>query len=246
MNSFVVYVHTSPSGKKYVGITRRAVCQRWQNGRGYIGNQKFYRAILKYGWDNFTHEIVASKLSESEALELEEKLIEEYDSFNNGYNQTSGGEKQVCCSSALRKMKDKLAVPVSQYTKDGIWITDYESLSDAAKGIGRKYTGISGCLSGRYKTCGGFMWAYKGAGAPIYKKNTRKNQYRVAQIEKGTMRVLRVFETAQIASQITGVPYGSIYEACRIKGAAYGFLWMKESDIAGNNMVETRKKGEAK
>lgn len=31
-----VYIHTSPSGKKYIGITSQNPQKRWQNGKGYL------------------------------------------------------------------------------------------------------------------------------------------------------------------------------------------------------------------
>ena len=38
-------------------------------------NQPFFRAIEKYGWDNFRHIIIASDLTEMEAKEMEKDLI---------------------------------------------------------------------------------------------------------------------------------------------------------------------------
>ena len=54
---YVVYKHTTPSGKVYIGITGLKPERRWRNGNGYKDNEHFYRAILKYGWDNIKHEI---------------------------------------------------------------------------------------------------------------------------------------------------------------------------------------------
>ena len=94
MEKYTVYVHISPSRKRYYGITMQDVNQRWQNGRGYRGNKYFYRAIEKYGWDNFEHIIIARGLSEDESKWLEIELIKEFDTTdkNKGYNITLGGE----------------------------------------------------------------------------------------------------------------------------------------------------------
>lgn len=91
---YKVYKHTAPNGKIYIGITRLAPEKRWLNGRGYARNQHFYKAIKKYGWDNFTHEIVATFETASEACAEEQRLIQLYDTTNpeKGYNGTSGGE----------------------------------------------------------------------------------------------------------------------------------------------------------
>lgn len=92
MGNHSVYKHTSPNGKVYIGITSRNPVVRWANGHGYSGQPKFHNAILKYGWDNFSHEILFSHLSKEEACEIEMRLIEQCDSIRNGYNSSTGGE----------------------------------------------------------------------------------------------------------------------------------------------------------
>ena len=92
---YCIYKHTSPSGKVYIGMT----CQeppekRWHNGNGYKNNQYFNRAIQKYGWENFEHEIIFVDLSKEDAANKEKELIAYYQSNNRlyGYNISSGGE----------------------------------------------------------------------------------------------------------------------------------------------------------
>lgn len=87
--NYKVYMHTNLiTGKKYVGITRLDVYTRWNNGSGYTLNKKFYSDIKKYGWSNFSHEILYNNLDYSEARKTENQLIEKYDLVNNGYNNT--------------------------------------------------------------------------------------------------------------------------------------------------------------
>ena len=88
-----VYKHTSPSGKVYIGITSQNPLARWKNGLGYKSNHYFFSAILKYGWDNFNHEILYTGLTSEEASIMEIALISEYKSNDRlyGYNISSGG-----------------------------------------------------------------------------------------------------------------------------------------------------------
>lgn len=91
---YCLYVHTNLiNNKKYVGVTKREPRKRWDNGHGYYSNKEFYNDILKYGWDNFTHEILLENLSKDEASEMERKYIKEYSSNKKkyGYNHTTGG-----------------------------------------------------------------------------------------------------------------------------------------------------------
>ena len=87
---YVVYCHTSPSGKKYIGMSKN-VKRRWEaNGKNYKMCTKFYNAIKKYGWENITHEILEENLTKEEAERLEEFYIKEFDTVNNGYNMLKG------------------------------------------------------------------------------------------------------------------------------------------------------------
>lgn len=95
MNNYCAYVHTNKAnGFRYVGITQQDPERRWQKGHGYRKQSVFWNAIKKYGWDGFTHEIVASGLSEVEAWTIERELIDRYKSSdrNYGYNRSTGGE----------------------------------------------------------------------------------------------------------------------------------------------------------
>lgn len=88
-----VYCHTSPSGKIYIGITGQKPEERWRKGNGYRQQKYFWRAIQKYGWDNFKHEILFDCLTKKEAEEKEIELIAVYKSNNKryGYNVQNGG-----------------------------------------------------------------------------------------------------------------------------------------------------------
>lgn len=91
---YSVYKHTSPNGKIYIGITSMNPLYRWNKGKGYKKNSHFWRAIVKYGWDNFKHEILFSGLTKDEVCEKEIELIAKYKSNDpkHGYNHESGGQ----------------------------------------------------------------------------------------------------------------------------------------------------------
>ena len=109
MGTYTVYMHTSPSNKKYVGITKNNPLYRWRNGNGYIGNIYFSRAINKYGWSNFKHEILFENLSKKEAEEKEIELISFYKSNNRmfGYNIENGGN---CAGTHSEETKRKIGL----------------------------------------------------------------------------------------------------------------------------------------
>lgn len=92
-NSYSVYVHVFPNGKKYFGITLVDPERRWRNGMGYLKHKIMLADILHYGWGNITHIILAVNLSQYEAEELEIGLIKAYRTYDTGfgYNVSLGG-----------------------------------------------------------------------------------------------------------------------------------------------------------
>ena len=70
------------------------------------GPIKLYKAIAKYGKDNFYIELLEEttldKLNEREIY-----YIEKFDSYKNGYNSTNGGGcKTICKIQDINKLKD--------------------------------------------------------------------------------------------------------------------------------------------
>lgn len=103
MKNYYIYCHTNLiNNKKYVGITCQKPIYRWgKNGRNYSLQPKFYNAIIKYGWNNFAHDILQSNLDFLEARDLEKEYIKNWNTIDNGYNISTGGgcqfTKQVRC-----------------------------------------------------------------------------------------------------------------------------------------------------
>ena len=102
---FIVYMHTSPSNKKYIGIT----CQKPSHRYGKKGNgykfMFFGKAIQKYGWDNITHEILFENLTKDEACAKEQEFIQKYKTYDPkfGYNCTTGGDYYTATDEAKKR-----------------------------------------------------------------------------------------------------------------------------------------------
>lgn len=109
-DAYIVYMHTTPSGKRYIGITAQTVEKRWQKGFGYAygENDYFFNAIKKYGWDNIKHEILFTGLTKSEAEEKEIELIKKYNTTSRdcGYNRETGG---YACPKHTEEYKRKMS-----------------------------------------------------------------------------------------------------------------------------------------
>lgn len=114
-SNYKVYVHITPVGKLYIGITSQEnVKYRWDSGGyGYRHQPLFWKAIQKYGWDNIQHIVLLEELSKEVACECEKYLIAKYNAQNPhfGYNCTAGGEGTsgyVCTEEHRRAISERL------------------------------------------------------------------------------------------------------------------------------------------
>ena len=140
--TYCVYAHVNKvNGKAYVGVTKYGdnPNKRWKNGRAYLDKNDngeyrqphFAYAILKYGWDNFEHEIIASKLTKEEADNFEELLVEKLNLTDSkfGYNIRNGGGSTGDLSNETKKK-------ISESRKGISFSEEHRrALSDALKGI---------------------------------------------------------------------------------------------------------------
>lgn len=116
------------NSKCYIGqsinIERRFIHHK-KYRYGFQNNKVLYKAIQKYGIDNFDFEIIEECLQEE--LDKKEKYyIEKYNAYYNGYNMTKGGDGKNgyrLTQESIEKMKKSLKEhykkhPNTQETKD--------------------------------------------------------------------------------------------------------------------------------
>lgn len=107
---YKVYVWTNNiTGLRYVGTTGTSMEKRaGTDGYHYQGSPRFYNAIQKYGFSNFSYEILADNLTKEAAADLEKRYIQEFDTMNpeHGYNLQEGGfPDQVPDSNSERVLR---------------------------------------------------------------------------------------------------------------------------------------------
>lgn len=221
MKRFIVYIHTnSINNKKYVGITSTNPKKRWKYGYGYELQPKFYNAIKKYGWSNFTHEIVAGGLTKAEACSLEKRLIAEHDAIENGYNVSLGGMD-------MDKAKERMVV--DKYNPDnGEYICSYASIMDAAFDVKTSDSHISEACRGMHNVIAGFGWAYHGE---PYTPPKKYAHYRgtIEKIDVDTGEVLGSYTSLKQAAEENGLSKSMVCMCCNGKHEiGGGYRWRRE------------------
>lgn len=91
---YIYKITNNINGKIYIGMTYRTIQERWKEhqndcNRRQAENRPLYRAMNKYGIENFSIEVL-EKTDNPE--ERERYWIERLGSFKYGYNATLGGD----------------------------------------------------------------------------------------------------------------------------------------------------------
>ena len=211
---YVVYKHTSPNGKCYIGMTRQNPPEkRWgYNGNGYCDNEHFSRAISKYSWENIKHEILFTNLTKEEAEQKEIELIAFYDSMNpdKGYNMTPGGSYNV----------NVVLKPVKQYTAEGVFIQEYECIKYGAIATNINKSAISLCCNNKAKLAGGYIWLFSDVELTnehiAWCNSDKRSENRIA-IHRYSMdgEFIQEYESLTLAGLLTNTDPTSITLCCK-------------------------------
>ena len=99
MRGFIYKITNKVNGKSYIGQTIQSVKERFYQHCATkcsqaILNMVIHKAITKYGKSNFTIEVI-EEVESANLNDRERYWIRYYDSYNNGYNSTEGGQDGI-------------------------------------------------------------------------------------------------------------------------------------------------------
>jgi len=123
MKRFIYKATNNFNGKIYIGQTKRfnrRITEHISDAEnGY--NDKFHSSLRKYGFDNFTFEII-EECEDYIANDRESFWITLYDSFKNGLNSTSGGQQSFehSAETCIKISKSHIGVPLSENHREKI------------------------------------------------------------------------------------------------------------------------------
>ena len=250
---YCVYKHTSPSGKVYIGITCQSPEKRWANGYGYnqVGQEYFWNAICKYGWENFEHEILYDNLTYDDAIQYEIDLIALYKSnykrygCDYGYNATDGGEGRRTLLS--QETKNKISQSrIGRFTgEDNPNYGNHKLAGENNPFYGKKHSEetkrkLSESSSGRPSPMKG-------------KTMSEESKQKLRDVNKERSKpVLQFNLDGELINEYSGVHNASIltgYNASNISSACNGkihvyknSIWMFKSDYTPGQKVEPTKR----
>lgn len=124
---------------------------------------------------------------------------------------------------------------VKQYDKDGNFIAEYASITDAAQATGSDASKITICCQGRRITTNGFQWRYSEDYQNVTKVNPNPQRaVCVAQIDPQTNEVVAIYPTLHAAAEAVHGTQSAITHV--IKGdkgtkTHKGYIWKRVEEI---------------
>ena len=185
-----IYKHTNKINKKsYIGQTEDLDNIWINNAAQYKTDKKFYKAILKYGWNNFETSLLATVENQEEADKQENYFIDKYNTLLEGYNEPYDHKKS-------------LAKPVCKVNTSNFKILrEYKSLGEAAAKNNLSLSTLSRYCNLRNKTIYREMWCFKDDYDKLvyHVKNKRQkdNQTKRGEKEKKSNKKLIAFELTE-------------------------------------------------
>jgi len=97
------------NNKCYIGQSKN-IHLRWNTHINFykIVNNHFYNSVIKYGWDNFSFEVIKKTCNCILSLDIWERyFIKQFNATNSlfGYNITDGGSRGVITNQEIRDKK---------------------------------------------------------------------------------------------------------------------------------------------
>lgn len=96
---------------------------------------------------NHTYNMNYGSIIERKSKSMKGKML--------GKNNPMYGQKHT------EESKKKMSTPIIQYSKNNVFIKEFESITQASIELNILKTSICNCLKGKSKHCGGYIWKYK-------------------------------------------------------------------------------------
>lgn len=115
----------------------------------------FHNAIRKYGWENFTWEIIDYAQNFQQLNQKQKYWIQYYDSINNGYNILKGGQNIE--ANTKKFLKACGSVPFLVYDIEGNFIGEFLNQSKFARQYNIAATHVSDMIKDKMNYCNGYI-----------------------------------------------------------------------------------------
>lgn len=175
-----------------------------------------HRAIRKYGLKNFNISIIDICNSHEQANQKEKYWIKKYNSYEEGYNATKGGQDGGYNGKQ-----------VNIYDLKGNYIKSYENAKIAASELGVSYSTIMQVIHNKRPTCKNIQAKYFDDPREIKQFYSRQGgKIPIYQIDKFSDQIIQEWESAAEAARCLNLDPSSITKCLKGKIKSVGnFKW---------------------
>lgn len=198
---------------------------------------------LPKGKDN---PIISSHFKPITQYDLQGNLIKEWDYIKEAsiiYDDTIKKNISKCCRGIVFNVygyvwrykgdsfnkyptvNPNLYTPITQYSKKGKIIKEWEDIKDIPKHMNIKIPNIRECCNGTYKTSKGYVWRYKNEPFNKYDTSSDKHCKPVAQYSLDG-KLIKIWDSATEIERELGYFHGNIGKCCLGKyKTSNGYIW---------------------
>lgn len=228
-----IYMLISPSGKKYIGQTinlkNRMQKYAYNDSRGQVA---IYRAIKKYGWENFDVDILLEVKRKDKVREIlnifEYAFIKKFNTvYPYGYNLTTGGDHSELSAHSKEKIRlANLGRKQTDAAKRNMSISGLNMDINKREKINNAIRSMSLEARERINT------------ASRISKSVKIHQYSIDGVLLNTYNSIK---EASIATGILTTGIGVVLRCHRNRETAGGYVWKYDDDekinISQNNKI---------
>ena len=225
---YIYKITNNINQKVYIGQTRQKPKNRWLSHKSCHKSKPYplYNAMRKYGIENFSFDVIEENIQLELLTERENHWIKEFNSIppGHGYNITKGKNSN----------KNPVKKKVFQYSLDGKFLREFESVADAASEYNTRREKIRACFTQRAYSVSGFIWKDKLTTITDEEKELAKTKIPILQYAlDGTF--IREHESTLDACYALDKKKGNGDSAiCAVlrgrERSIYGFIWKYKTD----------------
>lgn len=216
---------------------------KYNKSNGYYS----YCIVTENGKHNYCyiHRMVAESFLKTEDFSLQVNHIDGNKQNNNIENLEWVTRKQNMKHAFENNLVGTVS-PVEQYTLDGKFVREYNSISEAVReNMSFSVSTISACAMGKYSNAHGYQWKYKNSDKIIETDKTKfmvRNQ-EVLQYDLQGNYIKTFPNLASCYIELGKIDNGVISQVCKGKRKSYlGFQWRYKSSNLSVEMLKPKEK----
>ena len=228
---------------KGIGIERVYKYHKHRKDINEPYNTYLLRAIEKYGFENFIVDEVLDVASSKEELDLKETMyIQQFNSFENGYNMNLGGHGNKGFDG-IKGKNHILSRKICQISLDGDLIKIWDCINDIERELGFFATNITRACKGELQVVKGFIWVYAEEYDKTfdYSRTPKSRPKKVVLVDNNNGQIIKEYDNMKAAAKQLKISQYTVADICKGKNTRCDLnLYFKSEYIKDQRLIEKK------